>query len=221
MSVAAAFAVVGTAALGALYIKGARHERSRRAILLDNCLDLISRPEITLEQNGYPVLSGKRDGYEAELKLLADTIQLRKLPVLWLIVTVRRPLPIPGVLDMMLRANNTEYYSPHGELDETIPLPEGWNDQMTIRSDNAEAVAPLLDRLKAQVEYFNEEARGKEILITPKGIRLIYRIDESDRGHYLVTRLPKFENGTVDRETADRLLAQAKAIGDIVEGSLQ
>jgi len=221
INLAVAAAAVGVAGLGAVYMTDLRREKSRRSVAFDDCQDLLQDRSLHLEEDGYPSLAGRFDGHEVGLKLLADTIQLRKLPILWLMVTVKRKLPVPGVLDLMVRASNSEYYSPHGELNKAIPLPKGWHDQLTIRSDKANAMSPLLGPLEGQVNDFLDDGRGKEILITPRGVRLVYRFAESDRGHYLVTRLPKFEQQKVEMHTASMLLRQAMNICDTVEHCAQ
>lgn len=214
---AAAFAAVGVAGLGTMYVKNLRRERLRRSTAFDHCRGVLQDEKLTLDASGYPVLTGGYEGGTVDLKLLADTIQLRKLPVLWLMVTIQRPLSVPGTLDIMMRASNAEHYSPHSDLEEAIRLPAGWHDQVAIRSDNAEKMRPLLEHLSASVINTDPESRDKELLITPRGARLVYRIDESDRGHYLMTRQPKFINQSVERATVAQLLARLSDICNRVE----
>jgi len=53
----------------------------------------------------------------------------------------------------------------------------------------------------------------KELLITPKGTRLVRQICQADRAHYLVLRQAKFECGAVDPLLVKSLLDAALAVG--------
>lgn len=209
-----ALAAGGVAGLGFMFARDFRREKSRRRSIFDNCRGLLDQGELRQDGPDFPVLSGSRDGWRVELQPLADTIQLRKLPVLWLIMTVYRPLPVSGAFDMMVRPANTEFYSPHASLPHVMPTPSGWPEDSVLRSDNPEAFTPLLDRMDPHVTDFTADGRAKEILVSPKGLRLVWRLDESQRGHYLVTRQPLFEAAQMPRDLIDCLLDRVIAMGD-------
>jgi len=214
-----ALAAGGIAGLGFMFARDFRREKSRRKSVFENCRGLLEQAELRQDGADFPVLSGSRGGWRVELHPLADTIQLRKLPVLWLLVTVYRPLPVGGVFDMMVRPANTEFYSPHGKLPQVMPTPAGWPEDAVLRSDRPEAFTPLVDRMDPHVAEFTADGRTKEILISPKGLRLVWRLDESQRGHYLVTRQPLFEAARVPRDLIDCLLDRVIALGDDLAGA--
>ncbi|MFU8776642.1 MAG: hypothetical protein ACNA7M_03090 [Roseovarius sp.] len=61
---------------------------------------------------------------------------------------------------------------------------------MMMRCDNpAEARRRVIPVLAPHMALFTEGQLGKEIFLSPKGLRLVYRIDEGQRGHYLLIRL--------------------------------
>lgn len=212
-----ALAAGGIGALGWMHNRDLRRAKLRRRSVFDDCRGILEDAELSHVGDGYPELHGRYAGFPTELSLISDTIQLRKLPVLWLLVTVHRPLAVPGVFDMMIRPSNAEYYSPHGSLTETLVNQPGWHEHAVIRSDNAAAIRPLLPRLQPHIESFLADERGKEVLVTPKGIRLVWRVDESQRGHYLALRQPLFEKDRVPRNEVEALLSKAALLADDIE----
>src|SRR5689334_4478458 len=77
--------------------------RAQRRRFLAGCQDLLLAPRLTQDGADYPTLRGTYRGFRVELKPIADTLALRKLPALWLSVTVEGPTGAPGVLDALLR----------------------------------------------------------------------------------------------------------------------
>lgn len=209
-----ALVAAGVAGLGTLYVKDNRREKSRRALSFEGCRGYLENERVTLEDTGYPKVTGRYHGTEVEIRLAVDTIQLRKLPVLWLMVTVQRSVPVAGVVDIMTRATNSEIFSPHNDLPVALPLPQGWPNEINIRTDDPQAAGPVLDKVADHVQAFVADNRGKEMLITPRGVRLVHRLCESDRGHYLMTRLPRFDGDQVPFETVEPLIQQAIAVAE-------
>ncbi|WP_206456290.1 hypothetical protein [Aurantimonas marina] len=205
-------AAAGSAALGWMYHRDRTRMIAHRRSVFEACRGLLDDAELSQDGADYPRLAGCRNGVPVELRLLADTIQLRKLPVLWLLVTIQQPVKVAGVFDMMIRPDNSEYYSPHDRLRTVLPTPVGWPDDAVVRCDRPEAVAPLLDHLTPHVCAFTGEGRGKELFVAPRGLRLAYRVDESRRGHYLATRQPLFDNDRLDRDMVESVIARGFAL---------
>ncbi|MFP7671896.1 hypothetical protein ACG74X_00930 [Marivita sp. S0852] len=210
----------GAGALFWLHNRDKRQAKARRLSVFDNCKGVLDQAEMVHSGRSYPDLVGQFGGGPAELKLISDTVQLRKLPILWLSVTLERQLPIPAVFDMMIRPANTEFFSPHGSFRETVATPPDWHEHAVIRTDDPTGVYPFLDLLAPHVADLVSDDRGKELLVTPRGIRLIWRVSESVRGHYLLTRQPQYEQDQLVRSDVQRLLDLACAIEhDIRKGA--
>ncbi|SFT93777.1 hypothetical protein [Sedimentitalea nanhaiensis] len=204
---ALAVAAGGVGALFWAHNRDRRRAIARRQSVFDNCRGLLKDAEKCGDGRGYPELHGQHHEHPVQLALINDTVQLRKLPILWVSVTLQRPLPHwPGALDIMIRPTNTEYYSPHSSLADGLPTPEGWDADAVIRCEDRVRLAPHLDRLTPHVCEFLSDGRGKNMLITPRGVRLIWRVEESRRGHYLAMRQPLYENEQLDRGQMQRLL---------------
>lgn len=209
-----AVAAAGLACLGAIHANDARRERSHRGGALAGLRGVLDAERLAHTPDGFPVLTGRHRGHPAEFRLLADTIQVRKLPVLWLLMTLRRPLPLPGTLDLVLRATSSDFYSPHHDLPETLQPSAGWHEHLTVRSDNAAGTRAWLDRLEPAMDRLRSDDRVKEILLTPKGVRLVWRACESERGHYLLTRQPRFHFGALTTHAGRYLLGWADDLSD-------
>jgi hypothetical protein len=182
--------------------------REQRRRFLAGCLGLLQDPSLTQQGADYPVLRGLHRGHKVELRPLADTLALRKLPALWLSVTIDGPTGAPGAIDALLRPTGAEHWSPSGRLPHRLPTPPSLPETTLLRADG-EAAEPLVPLLPAG---FLGSTHAKEALITPKGVRLVVLVDEAERGPYLVLRQARFATVELDPDRVRPLLEQALAL---------
>ena len=182
----------------------AARQRQIPTQLFSDVKSFFNDAEITAgESLGSHVLTGLYDGHQFELKTITDTLNTRKLPSLWLMITLKAPIPINYKLDMMLRPAGPSTFSNFDFLPMTLPTPSGFPEQAVMHSD--EDHAPFdLNLLRPLVVYF-KNPRAKELLATPNGLRLVTQLGEADRARYLVARDARFESVTID--SADTKLA--------------
>jgi len=64
----------------------------------------------------------------------------------------------------------------------------------------------------AQHRYLFEDQRLKEMLVTPKGVRLVYQVQQAERARYAVLRQIEFLDNTLPPGLARRLLEATIAI---------
>ena len=148
------------------------------------------------ESLGSHVLTGLYEDHHFELKTITDTLNTRKLPSLWLMITLKAPIPIKHKLDMMLRPAGPSTFSNFDFLPFILPTPFGFPEQAVLRSD--EERAPFdVNLLRSTLIYF-KNPRGKELLATPNGLRLVSQLGEAERARYLVARDARFESITID-----------------------
>lgn len=121
-----------------------------------------------------------------DLQAIPDSLTFRKLPALWVMVTLPVPLPLAATLDIMARPTGNEPFSHYGRLAQSLPCPPELPEGTGIRSDNAAAV-PALDRITPHLAIF-ADPQVKELVISPKGLRLVILADEAERGRYLIFR---------------------------------
>jgi hypothetical protein len=71
---------------------------------------------------------------------------------------------------------------------------------------------PPLDLLKNHIGIF-DDPQMKELVITPRGVRLVRQIWQAKRAQYAVLRQVEFEEKTLDRDLLASLLKSALEIG--------
>ena len=188
----------GLAVLVAIYRRNRTAVRLRRAALFAPAYDLFDAYKVTQDRLDYPTLSGEYRGRKFHLDAIIDTLTFRKLPVLWLRVSLLAPLPGTAMLDILVRSQNAEFYSPANDLPHQLrPLP-GWPADAMVRTDNPQR-APDLHLIDRHMSVFGRPAT-KELLITAKGVRLVHMLDQARRAEYLVLRQSEFDHARVDKE---------------------
>lgn len=139
-----------------------------------------------IEPTGFPRMTGHLGEDAFDLQALPDSLTFRKLPALWVMVSLPTPLPVQATLDIMARPAGNEPFSHFARLPHSLPCPDSLPEGTGIRSDNAAAVPPL-DRIAPHLGIF-ADPKVKELVISPKGLRLVILADEAERGRYLIFR---------------------------------
>ncbi|MES2433486.1 MAG: hypothetical protein V4586_06635 [Pseudomonadota bacterium] len=147
---------------------------------------LFDAPIVALAPTGFPRLSGRYQGALFDLQVVPDTLTYRKLPALWLLVTLAEPTPARATLDVMLRPRGVEPFSNFRDLAVQIATPPGFPEDCAIRSD-APADAPPAELVLKHLAGLDADLL-KELVISPKGLRLVWLAEEADRTRYLAFR---------------------------------
>jgi hypothetical protein len=182
---AAAFAALGLW-LGLRLVRESRARNLARAGFFDAVKPLFDSAEVQLQPTGFPRMTGRSNGLAFDLQAVPDTLTFRKLPALWVMVSLPEPMPVGATLDVMARPSGLEPFSRFANLPQTLPRPSFLPETVVVRSDNAALVAP--ERLIARLAAIFANARIKEFVISPKGLRIVFLTEEADRGRYLIFR---------------------------------
>ena len=145
---------------------------------------------------GVHELTGRYRGHDVQVKLIADTLAVRKLPTLWLMVTLPGPVPVSATLDLMMRPTGPTSFSNFDHLPFTVQAPPGIPEHAVIRSDDPARMLPPAV-IAGHLAPFHGP-RGKELLITPKGLRMVMLMAEADRARYGVFRQADFGETVLD-----------------------
>lgn len=189
-----AFAAIAGATVLVLALRGrgagADRAETRRAYF-DLCRPLFNEVRVGVTSHGFARVSGSRDGLPFDLQALPDTLTFRKLPSLWLMVTIPAPTALGATLDLMARPSGTEVFSNFAQLPVHLTTPDGLPDDVAVRTDDPaalpdrtfldESILPILQRLFAR-------ERMKELVLSPKGLRIVWLAEEADRTRYLLYR---------------------------------
>jgi len=195
---------LGTAGLAGLHRREQQAASRMRASFFADCLGQFSAYQIARTGSGYPILEGRYGNFPVRLEPVLDSIAPRKLPSLWLKVTMLGPVRYRGVFDFLRRPQGTEFYSPAGELDHRVAVPPGWPQDSQIASD-APALMPPVELMARHLPLF-EDPRAKEMLVTKAGVRIVYQVSQAERARYAVLRQAVFPENRLRAELAAKLL---------------
>jgi hypothetical protein len=197
----------------------ALHRRSlaaaaERAWMLQPCAGLLAEPVHGRDRTGYGRLAGRFQGVPVEIRIIPEALVFRRLPQLWLSVSVHRATGFAGTLDILRRVAGAEFYAPAADLPARYPVPPGWPGETLVRGSRR--AGELLLRAGAPIATILAEPRVKEVLLTPRGVRIVSQLCEGERGAYLLLRETRFPITQVDPERLQPLLAQAADLARLV-----
>jgi hypothetical protein len=181
------------------------------ASVLDNVAD---EPQVTI---GVDSWRGEKDGTRVQVRTIVDTLATRKLPALWLSVTVNEPININATIDLMARPNSVTTFSNFDLLPHSIPTPSSFPEFVGIRSNDPQADFPLTI-IAPHLGIF-ESTRMKELLIAPNGVRLVVLAAEADRARYGVFRQADFSEFNLDAALVERLIETAAQLRDDINNT--
>lgn len=194
----------------------ARQRASEPERLFASTRHLIDQPVIAPgHAAGTYQLTGRFEGHDVQIKVVADTLALRKLPSLWLMVTLPGPVPVQATLDLMMRPTGPTSFSNFDHLPQTVPTPTDFPEHAVLRTDDA-ALMPPPELMKPHLGPFFG-VRGKELLITPRGLRMVLLLAEADRARYGVLRQADFGDAEVEPGLVTECLTQLTALRSTIE----
>lgn len=181
-------AIAGTGFLFALArtIRDGRARARQRAAYLDEVQALFSGGLRTVNPDGFARISGTYRDLTFDIQAVPDTLNFRKLPSLWLLVSLPGPLPVRATFDLMMRPRGVEMFSRHAELPVQMAPDPALPHDCSVRTDAPELLPPRPLLLKHAAIFADPHA--KELLISPKGLRIVWLAEEGDRGNYLLFR---------------------------------
>jgi hypothetical protein len=163
---------------------------------------------------GYPRLVGRYRGIPVQVLPIVDTLPVRRLPALWLLVTLQSPLPVTGRFDLMMRPTAPTTFSNFDLLPMTLRRHPDFPQDAVVRTDDEDHVLPA-HIVAPHLDLF-ADSRAKELLITPNGVRIVWLMAEASRARYGVFREADFGEADLDpdllRDLLDRLVALRESI---------
>lgn len=206
----AALCAVFIPALWLTYRRALARQVAARAAYFDDCRGLFEDCRVEARGTDFPALEGRRGGHRFRLEPVVDQMAVRKLPSLWLKVSVLGDLPVPGVVDFLARPLNTEFFSPSASLPHSLRIPPEWPQHALLRTDIDDPALPLA--LLVPHMHIFDDPKAKELLVTPRGVRIVYQASQGQRAYYMVLRQPEFGDPRLPPKLALQLLDQAAAV---------
>lgn len=163
-----------------------RQRTASRAGYFDALHPLFDGVRTQVQPSGFPRTTGRRGPHRFDLQAVTDTLTFRKLPALWVMVSLPEPLPLAATLDILARPSRQEPFTRFATLPQMLPAPAGTPEGIALRTDDAAGLPP--EGLVARHAAIFADPKVKELLISPKGLRLVILAEEADRGRYLLFR---------------------------------
>ncbi|MER9934660.1 hypothetical protein [Mesorhizobium sp. M0088] len=160
---------------------------------------------------------GSWNSKRVQVRTIVDTLATRKLPARWLSVSITEPVAVPGTFDMMMRPGSPTTFSNFDHLDHTLPKSSAFPAEAVLRTDRRGVHFPL-ETIAGHLGIFSE-GRAKELLITPKGVRIVWLLAEAERARYGVFRQAEFGDATLEPALIERLLVSVSALRDAINKS--
>ena len=213
-------ALSGAGAVGALAAREHRSVRAARHCLLDPTADALDGAEIRHRRDGFPRLVGWHRGRRAHVELIPDTMVPRRLPQLWVSVTVMDELVDVPSLAVLIRPAGYEFYSLTSRLTYALDPPAALPQEILIRGSDARAEL-LLRQLTPLLAATLAEPRVKEVAVTSKGLRIILQACEGRRGEHLLLRQAVFDDASVPAADLTKLLEDLDLLRSAVDSPRQ
>jgi hypothetical protein len=203
---AALFVLVG------YYRRDQQKRRASRGALFEPAYGLFQSYRVVQERADFPVLTGRYRDQDFQVDAIIDTLTFRKIPVLWLRVTLLRALPGVAATDILVRVQNNEFYSPANDLAFQLPVPGHWPPGAQAKTEDPDQ-APPLDLLERHIDFFGT-IEAKEMLVTAKGVRLVRMIDQGERAEYMVLRIADFRSVDLKADVLADMMDRCIALAD-------
>ena len=181
-----------------------------RARYFDAAKPLFTGGETRIQPSGFARMTGRRDVLAFDLQAIPDTLTFRKLPALWVMVTLPEPLPVLATLNFMARPSGHEPFTRFANLPQSLPTPPGMPKDLAIRTDDASHIPPAA--LIARHADLFDDPKVKELVISPKGLRIVILAEEADRGRYLIFREAEMGQAPLDPARLSPLLDKLAAL---------
>lgn len=206
---------VGAAMFARQNLRAAHARRLSRFAYFDRCRPLLSGSRLGRCATGFPRLSGKYRNCEADLQVVPDTLTFRKLPALWVLVTLPVPMPVRSTFNLMIRPTGVEPFSGFHRLPDQIAIPDGFPKDCAIRTDDPRNLLP--EHILAPHLSLFDNPRIKELVISPKGLRIVFLAEEADRAGYLIFRDAEMGRTPLSPDRVAPILNRLQAIKADIE----
>lgn len=191
-------------------VQASRARTTAHAAFFDRVKPLFAEVTETIQPTGFPRLTGRHFGLAFDLQALPDTLTFRKLPALWVMVSLPEALRDLATVDLMARPTGNETFSPFSALSHALPPIPGLPKDVAIRCDDAPRLPPA-EILARHADLFTDP-RVKELLFTAKGLRIVILAEEADRGRFLIFRDAEMGMTPLDPDRIAPLLDRLRAL---------
>lgn len=207
-----AFAIASGIWMSVRAVRDHRAAIAERRGLLDNAARHFPGARITHGADHFPILAGRLDdGRQVRVELVPDTLVCRRLPQLWLKLTLLETSPCARPkIGALARPTGAEFYSLVHEMPHLL-IPPPSEAALLMRGDG-NASRRQVERAAAMFAKLFADPTLKEAAITPRGVRLVRQAAQGQRGAHLLLRQAHFSITAIAPEVIRRTIAEAEAL---------
>jgi hypothetical protein len=196
-------------------IRDQREAMAERGGLLAKAGELLSGATTVIGPDQYPVVTGSvADGRQVKIELIADTLVTRRLPQLWLRVTLYDASPLRPTIGVLARPTGSEYYSLVHDMPQWMTPPAS-AAPMLMRGDGT-ATPDQTGRMLHHFDGLFADPLVKEAVISPRGVRIVRQAAQGERGAHLLLRQSRFAIETVPDDDIGKAIAMAIALAEVL-----
>lgn len=218
MTTSFALLILSAALCAWLVVRGMRDNGEALAArhrLLDEATCLLADAECVIGPDHYPVVTGRiADGRRAKIELVADTMITRRLPQLWLRLTLYDAMPGRPRVGALARPTGGEYYSLVHDMPQWMEPPKT-GTSMLVRGDGS-ATPWQVERLGGYFETLFADAKVKEAVIGANGVRLMRQAAQGERAAHLFLRQSRFAIDAVPSDDIRTAITLAGALASVL-----
>jgi len=213
------FIAAACAWIGERAIRDHRATLAKRKRLLDEAARLFPDARISFGPDHFPVLVTRiEDGRQVKVDLLADTMVTRRLPQLWLRVTLSEKSECSRpAIGALARPTGAEYYSLVHDLPEWMTPPD--TDASLLMRGDGRGTDGQVERAAALFRSLFSDPALKEAVISPRGTRVIRQAAQGERAAHMFLRQIRFAAATVPADIVQKAVCEAKALSEALGAS--
>lgn len=196
-------------------IRDNREAMAARHGLLEEAGGLLADVERTIGPDQYPVVTGRiADGRRVKIELVADSMITRRLPQLWLRLTLYDAVPGRPRIGALARPTGGEYYSLVHDMPQWMEPPKT-GTSMLMRGDGTATPLQVERTLRHFTTLFADPV-VKEAVISANGIRIMLQAAQGERAAHLFLRQSRFLIAAVPAENIRKAIALSDALAAVL-----
>jgi hypothetical protein len=195
-----------------------RKSIAQRRGLLDQACNILEGTRFSYAADGHPVVFGRMvDGTPVKLEVITDTLITRRLPQLWLRVTLFQDLPALPSLGLIARPTGAEFYSVVHDFTDWIAPPP--SDVPALMRGNAGSDDACWEGLRQGIVNFTADNTVKELVVGANFVRIVIQAAQGEPASHLLLRQARFSIQAIAVSGLRKALGVAGDLRELASGS--
>lgn len=217
MQIVIGLILVGIALLSWRIYRHQQAEIRKRTQLLSESNKVITISKHTTDRFGLGQLTGTFAGNNVSLKLELDNHPSRSEPLMWLHISLQRPGTHAGSLDILMKPDKADEFSPGWQWSRPITPLKCWPQHARYMSRER---PPVLQHIDTDIRSLFADQNIKALLILPDTIRLTYLIKQAQTKPLPLIANAKFDMTPIDSAEIAALIRQLQKLAFNLDGEV-